>query len=221
MRARQGGAALLAVDFAAEARRCPRCGAALRTQKSKTRRLATLATGTIQAREVRKRCGQCPSLPVAVSEQLAALAPPRQRYGYDLIARAGLERYHRHRQRWEIRADLARQGIPLSDGSVSQLCDRFLRALEALHWRQAPALRAAMASGYPLHIDATSDKGKGGLFVCLDGWRGWGLNAVKVSTENAAELRPAIDRAVAAFGDPVAIMRDLGSAGAKAVAGYR
>ena len=78
-----------------------------------------------------------------------------------------------------------------------------------------------MASGYPLHIDATSDKGKGGLFVCLDGWRGWVLNAVKVFTENAAELRPAIDRAVAAFGDPVAIMRDLGSAGANAVVGYR
>ena len=47
------------------------------------------------------------------------------------------------------------------------------------------------------------------------------LNAVKVSSENAKELRPAIESTAAALGAPVAIMRDLGSAGAKAVAGYR
>ena len=220
-RGRQGEEALLPVDFRAEAQRCPRCDGALRTQKSKTRTVSALVTGTIRAREIRKCCGQCPSQPAAVSAQLASLVPPRQRYGYDLIAWAGLQRYHRHRQRSEIRAALARQGIHLADGSVSALCDRFLQALEALHFHKAPALRAAMAHGYPLHIDATSDKGKGGLFLCLDGWRGWVLNAAKVASENAAELRPAIASTVAAFGDPVAIMRDLGSAGAKAVARYR
>ena len=78
-----------------------------------------------------------------------------------------------------------------------------------------------MAGGYPLHLDATSDQGKGGLFLCLDGWRGWVLYKVKVSSENAAELRPAIESALAAFGSPVAFMRDLGSAGAKAVESCR
>ena len=220
-RARHVSMAGRPVDFRAEAASCPRCGAALRMQKSKTRRVATLATGTIEARETRKHCPQCPSLPVEVSRELAALAPPGQRYGYDLIVRVGLARYHGHQQRREIRAELARQGIQLSDGSVSQLCDRFLRALEALHRLRAPALRAAMAGGYPLHLDATSDQGKGGLFLCLDGWRGWVLYAVKVSSENTAELRPAIESALAAFGPPVAFMRDLGSAGAKAVASCR
>ena len=209
------------MDFPAEAASCPRCGAALRMQKSKTRQVATLATGTIEARETRKDCAQCPSRPVEVSRQLAALAPPRQRYGYDVIVRVGLARYHGHQQRREIRADLARQGIQLADGSVSQLCDRLLRALEALHRQCAPALRAALACGYPLHLDATSDQGKGGLFLCLDGWRGWMLHAVKVSSENAAELQPAIESTLATFGPPLAFMRDLGSAGAKAVAGCR
>ena len=220
-RARQGEQGLLHVDFRAEAQRCPRCGAGLRTQKSKTRTISALATGTIRAREIRKCCGRCPSQPAAVSAQLARLAPPGQRYGYDLIAWVGLQRYHHHRQRNEIRADLARQGIQLAAGSVSALCDRFLQALEALHYHKAPALRAAMKHGYPLHIDATSDKGQGGLFLCLDGWRGWTLNAARVTSENAPELRPAIARTVAAFGDPIAIMRDLGSAAAKAVADYR
>ena len=207
------------MDFPAEVRRCPQCERPLQTQKSKTRRVSTLATGTIQAREIRKRCGQCPAAPVAVSTALAALVPPQQQFGYDLIAWVGLARYHRHRQRHEIRAALARQGIQLADGSVSVLCDRFLRALETLHRHHAPVLRAAMAPGYPLHIDATSDKGRGGLFLCRDGWRGWVLHAVKVSSENAAELQPAIEDTIHAFGPPVATMRDLGSAGAKAIAG--
>ena len=78
-----------------------------------------------------------------------------------------------------------------------------------------------MAAGYPLHIDATSDKGRGGLFLCLDVWRGWVLHAVKDGSENAAELQPAIERTVAAFEPPLATIRDLGRAGAKAVAGRR
>ena len=221
-RALPPGAGPLTVDFPAEARRCPRCDGPLKTRKSQTRRVVTLLAGEIQAREIRQHCPRCPTAPVAVCAQLAELVPAGQRFGYDLIVWVGLARYHHHRQRREIRAELARRGILLSDGSVSALCDRFLRALEALHRSRAPALRAAMARwGYPLHIDATSDKGRGGLFVCLDGWRGWVLLAVKIASENAAELRPAIERTVAAFGAPVATMRDPGRAGAKAVGACR
>ncbi len=183
--------------------------------------LVTLAAGTLRAREIRKQCRHCASRAVAVSQQLASLAPSGQRYGWDLIVWVGLARYHRHLQREEIRTALARQGLSLSAGSVSALCDRFLAALETLHWHRAPALRAALPHGYPLHIDATCDKGRGGAFRCLDGWTGWVLHAVRIGSENERELRPAVERTVAAFGDPVAIMRDLGQAGAKAVAGCR
>ena len=78
-----------------------------------------------------------------------------------------------------------------------------------------------MPHGYALHIDATGDKGKGGTFRCLDGWTGWTLHAVRIGSENERELRPAVERTLAAFGDPVAVMRDLGGAGAKAVADCR
>ena len=219
-RALQGPAAMLVLDFQPATRQCPHCGADLRSQKSKTRTLSTLATGTFRARELRRCCPRCPSPPL-VSQQLADLAPPGQRYGYDLIVRAGLQRYHHMRQRQEIRAALARRGIALSDGSVSALCDRFLQLLAALHRQRAPALRAAMEHGYPLHIDATCDKGQGGLFLCLDGWRGWVLHAARIRSENAAELHPAIQATLDAFGHPVAFMRDLGSAAAKAVAACR
>ena len=215
--------ALPGVDFMAEATRCRQCGGALRVQKSKTRIVSTLETGTVRVREIRKCCTPGSSHPVARSEALARWVPRRQRYGYDLIVAVGLARYHRNRQRREIRDELRRDhGIVLSAGSLSELCNRFLHYLEALHWRSVPALRAAMGeNGYPLHIDATSEAGKGGLFLCLDGWRGWVLHAVKIASENEAALRPAVAQTLAAFGEPVAVVRDLGAAGAKAVAPIR
>ncbi len=149
------------------------------------------------------------------------MAPPGQRYGFDLIVWVGLQRYHRLRQRSEIRARLARRCIRLSDGTVSALCDRFLHWLGCLHQRRAPALKAAMRHGYPLHLDATCDPGRGGLFVCLDGWRGWVLHAARIRTENVAELQPVLQATLDDFGPPLAFVRDLGSAVAKAVASCR
>ena len=219
-RALQGPLDLPQLDFPAEDRDCPACGCPLLSCKSRTRILSTLATGTFRARERLRRCPRCTSAPHA-SQQLAALAPPGQRYGYDLIAWVGLQRYHHLRQRSEIREGLARRRIRLSDGSVSALCDRFLHLLGCLHQRCAPALRAAMRHGYPLHLDATCDRGRGGLFLCLDGWRGWVLHAARIRTENAAELQPALQATLDNFGLPVAFVRDLGSAMAKAVAACR
>ena len=86
----------LTVDFPAEARRCPHCGQPLQTQKSKTRRVSTPATGNIRAREIRKHSRHCPAAPVAVSAELAGLLPRRQRFGYDLVVWVGRARYHRH-----------------------------------------------------------------------------------------------------------------------------
>ncbi len=212
------GSRLPQVDFVAEAGQCWHCGSRLRVQKSKKRIVSTIETGTILAREIRKVCSKDSSHPVETSEALSKMVPCRQRYGYDLIAWVGLARYHRNLQRKEIRAELLhKKDIILSDGSISKICDRFLLYVEALHARCIPELRVAMEKGYPLHIDATNEYGKGGLFLCLDGWRGWVLHAAKIATENAEELRPAIDITTALFGDPIAVVRDLGSAGAKAV----
>ncbi len=143
-------------------------------QKSKTRTVVTLGAGAFEAREVRKRCVQGAGCPALGSAALARVVKPGQRYGYDLIVHVGLARYLRGQQREEIRHELLEQGIELSTGTVSQLCDRFLVALETLHLLRAPELRVAMQGGYPLHLDATCDRGKGGLLVSLDGWRRWG-----------------------------------------------
>jgi hypothetical protein len=211
------------VDFVPETERCACCSADLHVQKSHTRTVVTLAHGAFQAREIVKECATSPaSHPTVRSLALARLVQPRHHYGYDLVVHAGLARYLRAQQREEIRTELREDhGIDLASGTVSGLCDRFLLCLEALHVHRAPALRAAMTTGYPLHLDATCDRGKGGLFVTIDGFRGWVLAAGRIASERHDYLTPVIDQTLALFGDPVATMRDLGDAVAAAVAPLR
>jgi len=207
------------IDFVAEAEVCPSCGSELEVQKSKTRSVITANEGAFQAREVVKKCTNAgPNCTPVGSQQLARIVKPRQRYSYDLIVHVGLARYLRRKQRKEIITELMEQrGIKLSSGTVSNLCDRFLVYFERLHVHRAPQLRAAMQGGYPLHMDATCDSGKGGLFICMDGWRLWVLVAGRIPTENEVHIRPFIDETIALFGDPIATVRDMGEGIANAV----
>lgn len=214
----QSDGVLPRIDFAAELEHCPDCGAATRVAKSRRRTVATIAYGQFEARELLKHCPRCVSARLHGCAALQRIVGPRQQFGYDLVVHVGLARYLRGMQRDEIRQELLREhGIELSSGSISALCDRFLSYLESLHLLRSPYLRAAMAGGYPMHLDATCDRGKGGLLVCLDGWRGWVLMAARIDTENPLQMGPVVEKTVSLFGDPVATVRDLGEGGAHAV----
>jgi len=216
------GAALPGVEFAAETEQCPVCASDVQIQKSKRRTVITLHAGVFTAKEIRKQCTHDAAHPVMCSEALLRLVKPHQRYAYDLIVHVGLARYLRAQQREEIRDELDQQrGVTLSDGSITNLCDRFLVYFEALHLARAPQLRHAMRAGYPLHIDATCEHGKGGLFVCMDGWRGWVLMAARIPSEHEDYLHPLVEKTATLFGDPIATVRDMGEGVGKAVASLR
>jgi len=191
----------------------------LEVYKTRTRAVVTIMHGGFQARETLKQCQSGAGCPVLGSAKLAMLVMPRRRYGYDVMVQVGLERYLSCRQREEICATLRdKRGIELSTGKVSELCDQFLLRLQALHIHRAPALRAAMDGGYPLHIDATCERGRGGLFVAMDGWRDWVLWSARITSESEQELLPLVERTVELFGKPLSTVRDMGKGGAAAVA---
>ncbi len=211
---------LPSIGFVAEAEHCPGCGGGLHVHKSNRRQVVTLAHGPMEAREIQKQCTEngCPALR---SSALTRLVKAGQKYGYDLIVHVGLLRYLSGLQREEIRNALRNEhGIELSAGSVSALCDRFLIYFEALHVAHSPCLRQALGE-YPLHLDATCERGKGGLFVCIDGWKGWVLWAARVPSESADNLAPVIEKTVHLFGQPVATVRDMGSGVAGSVESLR
>lgn len=199
---------------------CPNCSEPTGVQKSVERHIVTLEHGSFVAKETVRGCmARCmhPSgqLVTIRSGDLSRLVAPGAKYGYDIEVRVGLERYLYHRQREEIRSSLMLEhGITLSSGEVSVLAGRFLHHLEALHLSRTSVLRETLArdGGYPLHIDATGEDGRGTLFTVCAGWRGWVLGSWKLPTERADQILPCLKEVVALFGPPVALMRDLGRA---------
>lgn len=145
---------------------------------------------------------------------------PRRVVGYDVMVFVGMQRYLEHRQREEIRAALvANYGISLSSGEVSNIAAVFLDYLLRLHVARAKELRAALRAdgGWPLHIDATGEDGRGTLLVAFAGWRQWVLGAWKLPTERADAIMPCLQDVAGQFGVPCAVVRDLGRAMTRAV----
>jgi hypothetical protein len=155
--------------------------------------------------------------PLVVRRQpaLASLLLPRTAIGYDLLVFVGQARFVQFRQREEIQVALREQyGITLSTGEISNVAHHFLDYLEALHQARAPELRRALEAdgGWPLHIDATGEGGRGTLLVAYTSWRGWVLGAWKIPTERADAVLPKLNALKELFGAPCSVMRDLGRA---------
>lgn len=187
-------------------------------RKTHPRTGVTIAHGPFRARETQRVClAGCRRRGAIVTRRPAALTKlllPRSRVGYDVMVAVGTGRFLDGRQREPMRQQLSAGGIELSTGEISRLGRRFLDYLEALHRDRAPALGAALASdgGWPMHIDATGEHGRGTLFVVLAGWRPWVLGAWKLPTERADAMLPRMLEVAGRFGDPCAVMRDLGRA---------
>lgn len=140
---------------------------------------------------------------------------PKCIVGYDVIVWVGKERFLNHRQAKEIRPMLKKKfGRMLSLREINYLARRFLVYLKELHEERAPALRALLAKdgGWPLHVDATCEDGRGTLLVAFAGWRRWVLGSWKIPTEREDQILPHLRWIVKLFGSPCALMRDMGRA---------
>jgi hypothetical protein len=199
---------------------CSICRGPMRVQKTTRRKGVTLQHGHFEVRERVFVClagclhpagARVTRRPACLTESLL----PRSTVGYDVMVHVGLQRFVYYRQREEIRQALQREhGVSLSSGEISNLCKRFLVYIEELHRTRMPELRQALEAdgGWPLHIDATCEDGRGTLLVLMAGWRKWVLSAHKIPTENADAILPHLHNVVEHFGTPCAIMRDLGRA---------
>jgi len=140
---------------------------------------------------------------------------PRSTVGYDVMVFVGLSRFLYRQQREEIQSALRNEhGISISTGEVSALSQRFATYMARLHRARAGPLAAALQAdgGWPMHVDATGEAGRGTLLVVIAGWRQWVLGAWKISTERADLILPCLRETVRLFGSPCAAMRDLGKA---------
>ena len=216
------------VTVAEEPGPCPVCGGAMRVQKTVPRSGRSLEHGSFEARETVHYCvAGCrrPSGAKVIRRAtcLTEALPPRQTVGYDVIVFVGLQRFVHHRQREEIREVLqAEYDVEISAGEVSTLQQRFVAYLQRLHADRQEAIRQAFESdgGWPLHIDATGEDGRGTLLIAYAGWRRWVLGSWKIPTENADAILPCLRQVAECFGSPVAVVRDLGRAMRRAVLAF-
>jgi len=211
----QGVAVHVEMDIAP----CPRCFGPTVVQKSDPRHVITIEHGGFVAYETVRVCAARCRHPSGVlvtlrSASLARRVPPGSIFGYDVEVFVGLARFVHHRQREEIRAELAKKGVTPSSGEITILALRFLKHLAELHSSRQPAIRERLErdGGYPLHFDATGEDGRGTLLVAYAGWREWVLGAWKLPTERADQILPHLLDVAGRFGLPCAVMRDLGRA---------
>lgn len=199
---------------------CEICQGPMHIQKTFLHEGRTIAHGTFDVHETIWVCAaRCryPSGKLVTRRANSVLQSimPNSITGYDLMVSVGLKRYLHYRQREEIRAELLeKHGIEISSGEVSLLAWRFLDYLSRLHYARADQLKAALENdgGWPMHVDATGENGRGTLLVVMAGWRKWVLGSWKIATERSELILPCLQDIVRRFGIPCAAMRDLGRA---------
>ncbi len=192
-------------------------------QKTSLHQGKTLSHGQFDARQRVYCCVRgCrhPNGTKVTAASLTGYLLPNRTVGYDVMVSVGLKRFLEHRQREAIRTMLIDDyGVCISTGEVSNLARLFAKYLGRLHRARSEPLKAVLLSdgGWPMHVDATGEHGRGTLFVVMAGWRQWVLGAWKVATENADLLLPCMRDAARHFGAPCAVMRDMGRAVTPAV----
>ena len=205
------------VDFGPKEGHCPCCHVPLKVLKTKLREVVTLHIGMFRAQETILICDHCRR--TDGSGELRRLVEPGCNFGYDVLAYVGRALFLRHRRSQEVRDELAAQNVHISLREVDYLGKKFIVYLAIAHRQAAPSIKQAMRSngGYILHLDATCDGKEPLLMSGLDSITQIVLGNVKLPSENADTIIPFLEQIKQLFGDPAALVHDMGAGILKAV----
>jgi hypothetical protein len=178
--------------------------------KTRVKKVVTLDIGAFRAKEIILQCPEDKAL--YSSEELKALTPYRCTFGYDVIVYVGYALFVQCRSEQEIVKDLAGRNISISDREISFLGKKFVTYLALAHRESQQRIRKAMAfrGGYILHLDGTCEGDSPHLFSGLDGISEIVLDNVKLPSERADLLIPFLRQIRRQYGDPLALVHDMG-----------
>jgi len=182
--------------------------------KTRTRRVATLCIGHFVAHETQGYCPHCADRPVFRAAQLHQLVPRGARYGYDVMVYVGQALFLRCRNGKEIRHELSEKNIRISQRAIGYLGQRFIVYLALVHEQSQAKLKQFMDArgGYILHLDGTCEGDSPHLMSSMDGLSKIVLSNIKIPTENACQLIPFLHRIKQDYGNPIALVHDMGVA---------
>ena len=177
--------------------------------KRRKKNIVTLAIGAFCAREtvLEDSAGS-----IYHSRQLRALSPYRCTFGYDVLVYVGRLLFVEGHSERQIIAALGGKNVSLSAREVSFLGKKFIVYLALAHRQSRQRLRQAMAlrGGYILHLDGTCEADSPQLFTGIDGIAHIVLDNIKLPSEKAELLIPFLRRIKRQYGDPIALVHDMG-----------
>jgi len=175
--------------------------------------------GEWHAKEIILHCDVCSAETVYASEELQVLAPPRCKFGYDVLIHVGTAWFLGCRSEEEIQQELAQKNISISKSEIDYLAKKFIIYLAVIHRENSCELKESMAlrGGYILHLDGTCEGDSPHLISVLDGLSEIVLDNVKLPSENSAQIIPFLSRIKARYGCPQAVVSDMGKGMALAI----
>jgi hypothetical protein len=204
------------IDFYPQRDNC--CGIPLHVQKTRTKtKVATLAIGDFIARETVLCCPNCGS--IYTSEELTKLIPTRCDFGYDVLVYVGKSIFIECRNDKEIIRDLFTRNVTISSSGIAYLAKKFIVYLAIAHRASSAKLKENMTrrGGYILHLDGTCEGDSPHLMSGLDGISEIVLDNIKLPSENGEQIIPFLVRIKKSFGNPLALVRDMGKGISKAI----
>ena len=185
------------------------CHGDLKVLKSREKNVVTLDIGPFRAKEtVFHTCDGT----VYPSRQLRALTPFRCTYGYDVLVYVGRALFvHCHSEQQIVEA-LGKKNVLISPREIGYLGKKFIAYLAIAHQQSQQRLKEVMAlrGGYILHLDGTCEGDSPHLFTGIDGIAEIVLDNIKLPSENAEMLIPFLRQLKRQYGDPIALVHDMG-----------
>ncbi len=206
------------IHFRSQRSSCTVCRQRLKVLKTTPeKRAATLAIGAFIAHETVHHCPVCGG--VYHSSQLRTLIPKHGNFGYDIIVFIGKSLFLRSHNYQQIRDELHRKNIRISESEIAYLAKKFILYLASVHRlvQRKTKRHMRMHGGYILHLDGTCDGASPHLISVLDGITKIVLDNAKLPSENKEDLIPFLESIKAAYGDPLAVVSDMGKGIAAAV----
>lgn len=199
------------IPFYPDVERCPHCESKLHVRKTRVKIVVTMDIGAFQAKET---VLQCPyDHTVFSSAQLQTLAPAKCTYGFDVIVYVGMSLFVRCHNEREIMKDLAASNIFISQREIGYLGSKFVVYLALAHRESREQLVHSMTKrgGYILHVDGTCEGDSPHLFCGLDGISELVLDNIKIPSERKELLIPFFCRIKEQYGNPIALVHDMGA----------
>ncbi|NQU53732.1 MAG: transposase [Bacteroidetes bacterium] len=169
-----------------------------------------MGIGAFTSKETILTCPKCNK--IYKSQELKKLIPDGCNFGYDVLVHIGKAIFLKYGNEKEIQIELKNKNITISVSEITYLAKKFIVYLAMTHKESSPEIKKVICSqgGYILHVDAMCEGDSPHLMTALDEISNLVLGNVKIPTEKAEKIIPFFKEIKNTFGEPVAVVSDMG-----------